>query len=72
MMNSLTDGEQQALDLSVDLMKAIQNIDGDKLEYNAEELCEAIHVCQAFIKQHVCYRLVGYPTFSNWYGDDGS
>lgn len=66
----LTSGEQQALDLTVEVMQAVREIDGDKLTFNSDELGQAIHVVQSFVKQHYCHRLnpIGW---SNWYGKEG-
>ena len=67
-MIELTSGEQRALTATCDALHAIKNIDEDHLQYNEEELVNAIHVLQAFVKQHYCHRL-NSKDWSNWYGN---
>lgn len=61
-----TPGEQKADEAILACMDAIINMDGEKLAYNTEELCEAIHVLQSFTKQHVLNRL-DPVAYSRWW-----
>lgn len=62
-MTILTSEEQEADNLILEAFAAIKNMGNDKLRYNNEELAEAIHVLQSFVKQHVLHRLD-----PEWYG----
>lgn len=54
-MNEL---EQKAADAILDAMDSIRNIDErGKLSYNTDELVQAVHVLQSFVKQHVLHRV---------------
>lgn len=69
MSESLTFEEQDALDKILAAMHAIQKLGPEGLKYNSEELAAAIHVLQAFVKQHVLHRL--FPDeWSQWYALD--
>lgn len=61
-----TDGEKNAYEAILEAMRSIQNIDGEWLEYNREELAEAIHNLQLFVHQHVLHRL-DPDYYSSWW-----
>lgn len=69
-MTILTDEEQYADNLILDAFAAIKQIGDDKLRYNNEELAEAIHVLQSFVKQHVLHRLDPEWYGQWWYTDE--
>jgi hypothetical protein len=63
-----TDGEKKAYEAILEAMRSIQSIDGQLLEYNHEELAEAIHNLQLFVHQHVLHRL-DPDYYSAWWED---
>jgi len=70
-MNSqlMNEREQDAADAIVKAYKAILQIDErGPLMYNGEELAEAVHVMQSFVKQHVLMRID--PYWSDWWSDE--
>lgn len=59
--------EQHAFDAIAEAMVAIQHLDErGSLQYNTDELAQAIHVLQSFVKQHILWRL-DPEWFSDWY-----
>lgn len=65
----MTDKEQEAYDFILDAMGAIQNMDDrDRLKYNCDELAQAVHVLQSFVKQHVLHRL-DPDNWLDWWSD---
>jgi hypothetical protein len=72
----MNDGERYAWERIIDAMDAIKDIEnfedgfetGRTLIYNNQELAEAVHVLQSFVKQHILHGL--YPgEFSDWWGE---
>lgn len=63
----LTEGEAWANRHIRDALNSLQEIDGERLICNENELFQAINVLQGFLKQHVLHRVMPYD-FSNWYG----
>lgn len=70
MNDPFTELEQDAWDAIMKAMGAIIDMDErGPLKYNGEELAEAVHVLQSFVKQHLCFRIWGAPQFSDWWGE---
>jgi hypothetical protein len=77
---TLTPGEQRASDTILEAMSAIRNIEEDdteplddrrRLTANGNELVDAVHVLQSFVKQHVLHR-INPDDWSDWWESENS